>query len=331
MPMGLCMVDWLAHACACGHARTLQTCTCACMHACADKRVHAPECAPTSALCLEAACPCASAPTRREEDGRERRARFLAGRLLGHTLSNGFVCMLISELLDELEEAAGEMNAAAAAAATAAASPHPPAAAAGGASAEQREGLSSATGPALTTRGSLPSALELDEATAAPTSPPTTSAASALLGQRVPAGALVQGLVGVGLQAADAVRVVSGLLGCGATGAASFAEALVGAWQHGMLDGVPVWSNLAMATARATALLQRPGTHDVRGMLAWVDQRCASLMGTSCQDGEAGEGEGWKEQGGAVPGEVGGSSGGQAQTPVRDGMGNAPDVPRQWD
>lgn len=131
-----------------------------------------------------------------------------------------------------------------------------------------------------------------DTSSTGPSSPPPTPppAASLLLGHKAPATALVAALVEIGLQPEDAVGVVGGVLGCGARGGGSVSQGLVSAWQHSMLDGVPVWSNLALATARATALLQRRGTHDVEGMLVWVEKLCKSIV--TVDEGGGGEGEG---------------------------------------
>lgn len=98
------------------------------------------------------------------------------------------------------------------------------------------------------------------------------------MGQKVPAAALVSALVSKGLLPNDAVGVVGPTLGCSVKGGgASLTEGLVNAWQQGMLDGVPVFSNLTMANGKALTLLQRPGTHDVRGMLDWVNGTCEQV------------------------------------------------------
>uniref|UniRef100_A0A7S3R620 Uncharacterized protein n=1 Tax=Dunaliella tertiolecta TaxID=3047 RepID=A0A7S3R620_DUNTE len=242
----------------------------------------------------------------RDDASRERKVQAFTGRAVGTTLSDGFVSMLLEELVDELEEASSNLTAAIFAATTAAASS--PAAESG--SGGRNESIAGSRGPSRASSPTLPllpPALEPsaapDQAIPARTSAPSptepaprqTSSAFLLLGQKVPAAALVEAMVGVGLAPSDAARVVTGTLGCGTPGGASLGETLVAAWRHGMLDGVPVWSNLAAAAARATMLLQRPGMHDVQGMLTWVERLCSNMISPAGrqEDAEGGnEGEG---------------------------------------
>ncbi|KAF5835822.1 hypothetical protein DUNSADRAFT_6856 [Dunaliella salina] len=255
----------------------------------------------------------------RDEEGKERRAQAFARRAVDSTLSDGFISMLLEELVDELEEASSNLAAAVSAAAAAAADASAAEASSGGRKVSSTGSRGPSRGSSPTTPP-LPPVLEpsavLDRAVSAKASAPfptepaprLTSSASALLGQKVPAAMLVQAMVGAGLPPSDAARVVAGALGCGSRGGASVGETLVAAWRQGMLDGVPVWSNLAAAAARAATLLQRPGMHDVQGMLVWVERLCRSMLSPDSgrhEDVERGDG-------GEMAGGEGGKGGGEA-------------------